>query len=79
MSLQMNTDHAVELCFVHRKAHRVADEARVVHQDVQIAEFTHGRGHQVFRERPIGNAAHACHGATASGSDRRDHLVGRVR
>ncbi len=76
-ALQVDADDRVELVLAHRDEHAVTQDARVVHDDVEVAEARHGL---VDHGLGPGEGAHAVgvgHGLAARGGDLVGHGLGR--
>ncbi len=77
VALEVHRDHGVELLFAGVGEHPVADDARVVHQDIQSTEGVDGRRNEAFGLRPVGDVGTAGDGfATGSGDFVDDALRG---
>ena len=70
MALEMHCDDGVELLFAGVGEHPVADDARIVDQDVQTrAKRIHRGLNQTFGLRPVGDVGSAGDGFAAGGDD----------
>jgi hypothetical protein len=57
MPLQVDADHGVEVGFGHVEEDRVAQEAGVADDDVDVAELLHGQVEERLRVVPVGGVA----------------------
>ena len=69
MSLEVHGDDGVEFLFAGVGEHPVADDARVVDQDVEPAEGVDGGLDQAFGLRPVGDVGAAGDGFATGGGD----------
>ena len=74
VALQVHGDHRVPLTLGHVDDHPVAQDPRVVDEDVQVAVRVDGLPDEPFRAVPIGDVLAIHDGVTAHGLDLFDDL-----
>lgn len=77
VALEVDPDHRVPLLLRHGEDHPVAQDARVVDQDVELAEAAHRQLDQLARLPEVGHVAQVGHRPAARGTDLRGHLLRR--
>ena len=76
VALEVHGDDGVELVLAGVGEHPVADDARVVHQDVETAELLDRRLDQAVGLRPVGDVGPTGHGFAAGSGDLVDDALG---
>jgi hypothetical protein len=76
VALEVHGDDGVPLLLAHVDEEAVAQDARVVHEDVQLAEGVQRRLHQPLGARPFGHVVGVGHGLAAEADDLVHHLLG---
>ena len=56
-AFQIDVQNLVERLFVEVEEVALLDDAGIVHEDVDVAEFVEGRGHQIVNMQAIGDVA----------------------
>lgn len=77
VALEVDPDHRVPLLLRHREDHPVAQDARVVDQDVELAEGAHGQLHELARLLEVGHVTQVSDRPPARGTDLRGDLLRR--
>src|ERR1700744_3278185 len=74
--LQVDRYHRVPLRFLHAGDKRIAQDSRVIDQDVEATELVDRLSHNTFRTTPGGDVLGVDDGGAAGGGDLSGHLVG---
>ena len=77
MTLQVHLDDRVPLLFGHVDEHPVAQDARVVDEDVEIAERLDRGVDEALRTFPVGDVVAVDDRLATTGADLLDHLLSR--
>jgi hypothetical protein len=77
VALQVHGDHGVPLLLGHVDEHTVAQDAGVVHEDVEVAERLDGGVDQALAAFPVGHVVAVGDGLAAHALDLGHDLLGR--
>src|SRR5690606_17770682 len=77
MPLEVHVDDVVPVVLTHPDEHPVAQESRVVHQDVESTERVDRLLDELTGPLPRGDVVAVDHGVATGGLDLRDDLLGR--
>ena len=77
VTLQVDRDHRIPLRFLHAGDKRIAQDPRVVDQDVEATELVDRLSYNTFRAAPGGDVLGVGDGGAAGRGDLFDYLVSR--